>query len=84
MNCYNHPETAAVATCADCGKSLCKECASLYTTPICSECNLERAKSNKRSAIMSCFSSVAIFVAVFAFVLFKGGGGLQPSLLPTL
>jgi hypothetical protein len=27
MNCYVHPETAAVATCVNCGKFVCSECA---------------------------------------------------------
>lgn len=47
MNCYNHPETTSVATCIDCGKGLCKECASIYALPICNQCNAARVSNDK-------------------------------------
>ncbi|MBF0914050.1 hypothetical protein HXK64_03840, partial [Candidatus Gracilibacteria bacterium] len=42
MKCYNHPENDAVATCADCQKGLCHECASIYQEPVCAPCNQKR------------------------------------------
>lgn len=45
MNCYYHPLRPAVAQCPDCGKGLCKECASKYVKPICKECNDKRGKN---------------------------------------
>ena len=47
MNCYNHPELTIVATCQDCFKGLCNECAKNYETPICVECNNLRYKREK-------------------------------------
>ena len=38
MNCFNHTDRAAVAQCSQCGKFLCKECASHRTPIICDEC----------------------------------------------
>lgn len=48
MNCYNHIEQSAVATCQDCQKGLCTSCASLFSFPICSECNKQRQQSEKK------------------------------------
>lgn len=45
MNCFYHPDRPAVAQCPDCGKGLCRECASKYEKPICTECNNKRGKS---------------------------------------
>jgi uncharacterized Fe-S cluster-containing radical SAM superfamily protein len=42
MNCFNHPEKTIVATCQDCGKGLCTNCASKYEIPICVNCNAAR------------------------------------------
>jgi hypothetical protein len=49
MNCYNHPEEAAVSSCIDCGKGLCIKCTDLYKMPICSDCNLKRVEVDKGS-----------------------------------
>ena len=38
MNCFNHPDQPAVAQCNQCGKFLCKECASKRTPVMCDEC----------------------------------------------
>lgn len=38
MKCYFHPEKDAVATCQNCGKSLCKECAEKYHPCLCDDC----------------------------------------------
>lgn len=49
MNCYYHPTQPAVAQCPDCGKGLCKVCASKYEKPICPECNSKRGKTDIKS-----------------------------------
>ena len=61
MNCYNHPNLPAVSSCIDCNKGLCIECSSLYTFPICVECNKNRI-SHERSEIIKDF-----------FIIFGGG-----------
>lgn len=62
MNCYNHPEKVAVASCVDCGKGLCKECASLYQIPICNECNLKRVKNDKGNITKIYLPSILLFI----------------------
>lgn len=47
MNCFNHPEQTIVATCQDCSKGLCNECAKAFEIPICIECNNFRFKGEK-------------------------------------
>lgn len=46
MKCYYHEERDAVATCKNCGKALCKECASKNNPCMCSEC-IEKEKNQK-------------------------------------
>jgi hypothetical protein len=62
MNCFNHPEEVAVASCIDCGKGLCKKCAGLYQMPICNECNLKRVKNDKGNIIRIYLPSILLFV----------------------
>jgi hypothetical protein len=62
MNCYNHPEEVAVASCIDCGKGLCKTCTGLYQMPICNECNLKRVKNDKGNIIKIYLPSIALFI----------------------
>ena len=39
MNCYQHTEVPAVASCAQgCGRSLCPDCVSVYEPPTCDSC----------------------------------------------
>lgn len=38
MNCFNHTDTPAVAQCTNCGKFLCKECATKYSPILCDDC----------------------------------------------
>lgn len=47
MNCYEHSLQAAVAQCPDCGKGLCRECASNFSVPICPACNKRRINAEK-------------------------------------
>ena len=68
MNCYNHINEAAVATCVDCGKGLCYECAHAYTTPICNACYLVRIKA-ERSSIQKRWR-VSLGVAIILNIIF--------------
>ena len=52
MNCYYHPDHDAVAQCSDCGKGLCRSCATRFTIPICPECNGVRRRSELRGCIV--------------------------------
>ena len=38
MGCYVHPEERVVATCKNCGKFMCRECAEKYESKLCEEC----------------------------------------------
>ncbi len=64
MNCNNHTEVVAVATCNECNKGLCKECANIYTIPICTECN-DRLKSQEKFSIYK-----SIGISIFCGILF--------------
>lgn len=50
MNCFNHPEREAVATCQKCGKGLCRECAEKYTPCMCDSCAEQTRRSQQQQA----------------------------------
>lgn len=62
MNCYNHPEQVAVATCVVCGKGLCAGCAGTYSISICTPCNL---KAYKRRIFYQAFSLLLYALAFY-------------------
>ena len=48
MNCYFHEEKVSVGKCDDCGKFLCKQCASKYEPYVlCTPCATKRQKNYK-------------------------------------
>lgn len=51
MNCFYHAEREAVAQCQNCGKGLCRECASLLNQPYCIDCVREYAGEQKKQMI---------------------------------
>jgi len=71
MNCFNHPEEVAVASCIDCGKGLCKTCAGLYQMPICNECNLKRVKGDKGDILRVYLPSIILFIIGAVFFLYN-------------
>jgi len=77
MNCFNHSETVSVASCVDCGKGLCKECASLYALPICNECNAKRVKNDKN--VISRKYIPSIIGAILGIVLTLWGNTFSSS-----
>ena len=62
MNCYNHIDLPAVATCLDCGKGLCSECSNKYTILICDSCSLKRLYTEKSSIATRWGISIAIAI----------------------
>ena len=76
MNCFNHTEITAVASCIDCGKGLCKECSSLYQIPICNECNLKRVKNDKGNILKVYLPTIILFIIGLVIGIYNGGVGL--------
>lgn len=62
MNCYYHPTRPAVAQCPDCGKGLCKECASKFEKPICEGCNNKRGKDNLKTYLKPIIVCAVLFI----------------------
>ncbi len=50
MKCFNHPEREAVATCQNCGKGLCRECAEKHTPCLCDICAVLVQQSEQEQA----------------------------------
>lgn len=48
MSCYKHENRKVVATCKNCGKFMCKECANKYESKLCEDCESERIAKNAR------------------------------------
>jgi putative membrane protein len=70
MNCYNHTDTPVVGTCIDCGRGLCRECATKYTLPICSSCNLLRIRKEKETIIKEWVISFIIGI-ILAYLMYN-------------
>lgn len=50
MECFNHTEREAVATCQRCGKGLCKECAEKHTPCLCDTCAAQIQRDQQQQA----------------------------------
>lgn len=77
MNCYFHPNEPAVTQCAECGRGLCRDCASAPGGNLCRNC-IEKAKSEKRALLIR---SIAIFAIVFVLCLSAPGAPFFVALL---
>ena len=69
MNCYNHEDRPAVASCQVCRKNLCRECADKYSPILCDDCysslrkqEFESLKQARRKIIRTFIISVVLFV----------------------
>lgn len=81
MKCFYHEDREAVGTCQECGKSLCKECASKYTPVTCEDCHVaivararnEREKA-KQDALIDSKSEIikAIVIGIISSAIFVG------------
>ena len=69
MNCFFHPEETAVASCMDCGKSLCKACAGKYEIAICDNCNINRNSADKKKAIKEFRPALIFFIIGFVIMI---------------
>ena len=65
MFCFNHNETGAVQQCEGCGKGLCRECVTLFSLPICSECNHSLACEELGKRISTIVFSAILFIIPF-------------------
>lgn len=74
MHCYYHPRRPAVSQCQDCGKGLCRRCASRYQKPICPECNNQRRKKERKTYLMPLIVCAVLFMIVCTI-----GGGISES-----
>lgn len=75
MKCYFHPEKDAVATCQNCGKSLCKECAEKYHPCLCDDCyrllkqqEVDELKSARKKMIKTFIYSILLGAIVFSIL----------------
>ena len=66
MKCFNHTDVEAVATCVDCGKSLCKECASKYEPILCDSC--AAARQARHNAGIHMIHKICFFVSTSFFL----------------
>lgn len=81
MNCYFHPNEPAVTQCTECGRGLCRDCASAPGGNLCRNCieaYAEKAKSEKRALLIR---SIAIFAIVFVLCLSAPGAPFFVALL---
>lgn len=62
MKCYYHPDREIVATCTECGKGLCKECASKWEPCLCNDCAGERLQSKRQTLKHSIMLGVVITI----------------------
>jgi len=86
MNCYDHPETAAVASCSHgCGRALCPACSEQYDPPSCSVCAAKKASITKqavletKSAIIKKIIVNALFLVAYIVPLSHGTGDPNAS-----
>ncbi len=68
MNCFNHNENVAVATCIDCNRGLCSKCSSIYDISICSRCNNKRIETEKREIYKSFIYALCIGLGFCVFM----------------
>ena len=79
MNCYQHPESVSVATCA-CGRAMCSPCAAKRQPPMCDPCHAASVEAQiatvqKRLAINGFFGVAYLLV----LVVILAGYGITPD-----
>lgn len=62
MNCYYHSDAQSVANCTDCGKPLCKKCASNFEQPLCKSCVSKRNSNLKSIALKNLAALIGALV----------------------
>lgn len=76
MKCYYHTDRESVAQCTDCGKALCKQCASHYEIPLCKDCATNRNGNLKSIAFKNLAWLGLAFVIAIIFQITKFGGDM--------
>ena len=78
MKCAQHFELDAVGTCNACGKGLCPECASIFTTPVCRSC----ATAHNRGVATSLWIQLGLMAGLFvvAMIVLAGKVPAQSAL----
>jgi hypothetical protein len=80
IGCLRHPGIGAVATCADCGATLCVYCASLFHPPTCTTCLLRWAwQSRLRLALPTLALPVLLVAGYLAWAGLLRHLGFEPS-----
>lgn len=65
MRCSQHPALGIVATCNQCGRGLCGECANKFNIPLCASCSQTALKMEKTEIAKSfVFSAVLVFLGI--------------------
>lgn len=72
MKCFYHPEVDAVATCVECGKGLCSECAVKYKEMECDDCSVKHKTKIKGASWLEIAICVAVFIATFIYFKYQG------------
>lgn len=62
MNCSQHSENPAVASCGSCGRGLCPVCADAYTPPMCAGCATAIITAEKGALIKQLVVSAILLV----------------------
>ena len=74
MNCYYHTNEVATASCQNCGKGLCKHCASFFNPPLCPDCATEKIDDLKGNAIKRLVIMIVAAILGVIFCSILGGG----------
>jgi len=70
MKCYKHENIDAVATCRDCGRGLCSQCANKYFIPLCDYCFLNRANRDYNFYKKAIVIDLAYFIVLVISTIF--------------
>ena len=71
MNCFNHTDRTAVAQCNQCGKFLCKECASKWKPVLCDSCAEGFIRAERMAEARYFKPALILFTVVLAIRLFS-------------
>jgi hypothetical protein len=82
MNCANHPDMAALATCATCGKPLCPICARFYQGRV--YCDEHLATATEQSVATGPISGAGVGMGGATSAIPPGLGAPPPAPAPTL
>ncbi len=83
MKCYVHPDTDAVATCTECGKGICSECAiDVAGSIVCRNC-IQEGRITKQTSLDAPINPLAIVSLALGILGICGSccGGAFGSLL---